>query len=230
MALMARVSEESWDWSDDGEEEAPVTSRSPSFVRLATSVAASERDPAEFVTIAEPVLPHADDALLARWSDLDVMARMRLLRIEETMLRVHDTRLEKLARAVLDDANAVTDALRVLHVMWTCAPDAAPSAPLASTFPVVQHVFEWLAGVLVRADDHVAAVLDGQSPYDGDLAAVEYSSLFVRTILEPMLAEAIDAHEAAHDREATVQLREVRERALWLNWTVRALGSPELAE
>jgi len=248
MALIARVSGDSWDWREEADDvdDGPLTSRSPSFVRLAGAEPASERDPADFVTMAEP--KHAtlrperahgsgaygalseDGVLLARWSDHEVMARTRTLRLEETTLRIHDARLERLARAVLDDATSVTDALRVLHVMWSCGDVCSsraplPGAPLTASYPVVQHVFEWLCGVLLRADEHLVAKLDGYAIVDDGLPAIEYSSLFVRSIIDPMMTEAIRVHEEARDLLVVAQLREVRERILWLNWTVRALQS-----
>src|SRR4051812_9687542 len=107
MALIARVSGDSWDWREEAEDvdDGPLTSRSPSFVRIAQAedveraLPPSERDPAEYVTMAESKHPtlrppshradaigahdDADGALLARWSDHEVMARLRTLRLEE---------------------------------------------------------------------------------------------------------------------------------------------------
>jgi hypothetical protein len=239
MALIARVSEESFFSREaDFEEEAPTTSRSPSFVRIAAErVAASERDPAEFVTLAEPSAPasHDEEALLARWNDLEVVARARMLRVEETMARVRDevakgsasfAKLESLVHALLEDAHAVTDTLRALHVTW--ASEYARPA-LAATFPVVAHVFEWVSGVLVRADDCLVGALEGIALSSDELTAFEYSSLFVRTIIDPMLADAIRENDEARDRAAALELRKLRERAVWLNWTVRALEGDRIA-
>lgn len=253
MSLIARVSGDSWDWreEDNDIDDGPLTSRSPSFVRLAQSAAADEA-----ITTADSTLecitastrpssrrsrlahatmrPPTDDAesMLRRWNDLEVMTRMRALRLEETTLRIHDTKLERVARSVLDDATAVTDALRVLHVMWSSSwvQAGADSVTVSVAFPVVQHVFEWLSGVLLRADERLVAALEGRELIVEDLAAVEYSSLFVRSIIDPMIAEAIrgfemgEAQSALRDSAAT-ELREVRERVLWLNWTARGLDA-----
>jgi hypothetical protein len=235
MALIARVSGDSWDWrEEDGEaDDGPLTSRSPSFVRLvgAEPTADSTLECITESTRHATIRPPADDvgeadAMLRRWSDLEVMVRTRALRLEETALRIHDRRLETVARAVLDDATAVNDALRVLYVMWSPSwthPNAG--GPMAPSFPVVQHVFEWLSGVLLRADDALVAALEERTLVVEDLAAVEYSSLFVRSIIDPMIAEAIRAHEQVNDELAATSLREVRERVLWLNWTARGLDS-----
>ncbi len=220
---------------DDG----PLTSRSPSFVRLSGADEVNPDATLECITdTTRPssrrqrhttMRPPTNDAasMLHRWNDLDVMARMRALRLEETTLRIHDAKLERVARSVLDDATAVTDALRVLHVMWSASwmQAGADSLTVSVAFPVVQHVFEWLSGVLLRADERLVAALEGRELVVEDLAAVEYSSLFVRSIIDPMIAEAIRGYETgeAHDDTAATELREVRERVLWLNWTARGL-------
>ena len=244
MALIARVSGDSWDWREEGNDtdDGPLTSRSPSFVRIAgSSAAADEVSPdatLESVTIStrpssrhrhSTIRPPANDAesMLRRWNDLEVTSRMRAHRLEETTLRIHDAKLERVARSVLDDATAVTDALRVLHVMWSASwvQAGADSLTVSVAFPVVQHVFEWLSGVRLRADDRLVAALEGRELDVADLAAAEYSSLFVRSIIDPMIAEAIRGYETgdAHDDTAATELREIRERVLWLNWTARGL-------
>ncbi|WP_198104590.1 hypothetical protein, partial [Clostridioides difficile] len=96
-----------------------------------------------------------------------------------------DVRKERVARSLLDAGSAVADALGVLQVMWTSSwsvGTSAPTAPLSTTYPVVQHIFEWLSGVLGRADDRLTDELEGRVHEVADLGAVEYSSLFVRSI------------------------------------------------
>src|ERR1700736_2717540 len=107
MALIARVSGDSWDWREEDEDldDGPLTSRSPSFVRLVGAEPTADST-LECVTEAthgtharsrasmrhDTLAPPASEAeaMLRRWSDLEVMARTRALRLEETTLRIHD--------------------------------------------------------------------------------------------------------------------------------------------
>jgi len=240
MALIARVSGDSWDWREesDVEDDGPLTSRSPSFVRIATSERFST-DPADLVTEApslrsprserhDSVGPASDGngpaSILRRWSDLDVTLRMRSLNLEETAMRLHDPQLLQVATAVQDETSALADALRALRAALEEGDDDAPAVPLAATYPVVQHVFEWSSNVVLRASELLASVADDAPASSAPLTIAEYSSLFVRAIIDPMLAEAIATHARARDGAVAAQLENLRQRVLWLNWAVRGLS------
>jgi hypothetical protein len=187
------------------EEPAPITSRSPQFVL----VAASQREPLEnAVVLVEPtshetVRPPTQSErafVFSQWADLDVALRVDTLRLEDTAR----AKMAPTARAIVEDANEVAETLRAMCAKYGDAFDA-----------LLKHAYEWATNVVRRTES-----LARKGDEYADLAVSEYSSLFVRAILDPMIEAAIEAQTHARDTIAIDSLRQLRERVVWLNWTV----------
>jgi hypothetical protein len=185
------------------EEPAPITSRSPQFVL----VAASTRAPLESaVTIVEPsshdtVRPPTERApIFSRWADLDVALRVDTLRLDDTLAKKKQTTL----RTLVADVGDVSESLRAVCAKYGDAFDA-----------LLQHAYEWTTNVVRRAESFARR----GDEYD-DLTVGEYSSLFVRAILDPMIEAAIETETHAKNAHAVESLRQLHERIVWLNWTV----------
>lgn len=198
------------------EEPVPVTSRSPSFVRIRSS---ESRDDESLegavavvdVTVHETVRPAPAQlraAALLRWADLDVALRVDSLRLEDILVWSSvKSSADTLLRELLEDVGEVSKALCSL-----CATDEGAEGAL------IQHTYEWASNIVARA----RAIAARTGEY-ADLPIDEYSSLFVRSILDPMIEASLEARERAHDDCAIAKLDELRQRMVWLNWTARRL-------
>jgi hypothetical protein len=255
MALIARVSGDSGelcDWLEDPADIEPVTSRSPSFVRIkvegsaelpeeasSPSFATHHRDHARHASIEECVtesspppawpapraivpprleplpLPTDDASLVARCAERAIELEVRTMQLEDTARQIVDARLRDAVRCLLEDVADVDDALR------------AKGLPHA----LVHHVYEWASNVVAQADERLspARAFDGvesdaPSAVSIGLSVAEYSSLFVRAILEPMLNEATAQRRGATDARGAEDLRALEERVMWLNWTLKRIA------
>ena len=226
MALIARVSGDSGefcDWSEDAADIEPVTSRSPSFVRLKIEPeSARHASIEECVTESSPPpatepspmpLPIDDASLVARCAERAIELEIRIMQLEDTSLQIEEARLRDAVRCLLDDVAEVDDALR------------ATGLPRA----LVHHVYEWTSNVVAQADERLAPIRarersEASGTVSIGLSVAEYSSLFVRAILEPMFEDAIAASEAATDARGAEDLRTLRDRAMWLNWTLKRIA------
>jgi hypothetical protein len=215
MALVGGTATNDWQskTEDDDDDVGPVTSRSPSFVAPPTS---RPREPLEsLVVIAEPrrhesgVMPivrlEEDD----RWGARHVSLRVAALRLEEAAC---GAKREKEAAPLLADAAAIEPILRGLAARMGDEIDA-----------LLSHAYEWATNVLTRAEASIVGHV-----WD-DLPVSEYSSLFVRTILDPMLDAAIASRSRAGDARGEEDLRALREAAFWTNWTVGRAPLNEVA-
>ena len=225
MALIARVSGESqelYDWSEDPADIEPVTSRSPSFVRIKVEGERSSGHASieECVTESSPPpasesspisLPTDDASLIARAAERAIELEIRTMQLEDTSRHIDDARLHEAVRCLLADVADVDSALRA---------KALPPV-------LVHHVYEWASNVVAQAEERLAPVRSGErlssavSTVSIGLSVAEYSSLFVRAILEPMFAEAIARLTAAKDARGAEDLRALSDRVMWLNWTLK---------
>ncbi len=227
MALIARVSGDSWDWREEDEtsDDGPLTSRSPSFVSLEGAHPHPESGRIEISEVPDTLAPPSSDASveLHEWRDRDVTLSTRALKLEESAFVVHDERLARIIEAIVDDSSEVGDSLRALSA--TCARVWRLGNPselvVTSIGTVVRHVYEWSANVLSRADEHLNGVVVARD--EGELGVAEYSSLFVRAIIDPLLVEAVETCTAAGEAEVAAALGSLRETILWLNWATRDL-------
>jgi hypothetical protein len=225
MALIARVSGDSWDWREEGEasDDGPLTSRSPSFVSLEGAQRHPESGRIEIAEAPDTLAPPSSDASveLHEWRDRDGTLSTRALKLEESAFVVHDERLSRIIEAIVDDAAAVGDSLRALSA--TCARSWRFGDPselvVTSIGTVARHVYEWASNVLSRADEHLNGVVIARD--DGELGVAEYSSLFVRAIIDPLLVEAVETCEAEDEHLVAGALGSLRERIIWLNWATR---------
>ena len=211
MALVGGAPQNDGQWATRDEEDAgPVTSRSPAFVPSTPSVA--RHAPLEsLVVIAEPARRHESGVQAvarvagdAPWGARQVALRVSALKLEES---ARATRYQDIAMALINDINAVGEALESLV-----------SSAADEVGGLMSHAYEWATNVLVRADDMVSA---GQSR--DELAVDEYSSLFLRAILDPMLGAAVAARTREGDARAVRDLGALGEAAFHANWTARRL-------
>ncbi len=225
MALIARVSGDSWDWREEDEtsDDGPLTSRSPSFVSLEGAARHPESGQMVITEAPDTQAPPSSDASveLHEWRDRDVTLSTRALKLEESAFVVHDERLSRIIEAIVDDAASVGDSLRALSA--TCARAWRFGDPselvVMSIGTVARHVYEWSSNVLARADEHLNGVVIARD--DGELGVAEYSSLFVRAIIDPLLVEAIETCGAEDEADVAIALGSLRERIIWLNWATR---------
>jgi hypothetical protein len=225
MALIARVSGDSWDWREEDEtsDDGPLTSRSPSFVSLEGAARHPESGQMVISEGPDTLAPPSSDASveLHEWRDRDVTLSTRALKLEESAFVVHDERLSRIIEAIVDDAASVGDSLRALSA--TCARAWRFGDPselvVMSIGTVARHVYEWSSSVLTRADEHLNGVVIARD--EGELGVAEYSSLFVRAIIDPLLVEAIETCEAEDETDVASALGSLRERIIWLNWATR---------
>jgi hypothetical protein len=229
MALIGRASEHGWDSTadarerssvrriptgddqvfDEVDEVAPTTSRSPSFVR-----AVAPRNPDEtlesLVTIAEPKVrpivvdeaPAPASERLPSYGELEVALRVEALRAEEACDAV-DSRYASAVRTIVAEASAMGEAARAL-------------LPRARELDgLLRHAYEWSTNVLRRS----SGALEGD-----ELSVAEYSSLFVRAILHPMIDAALEGRRVARDTDSVSKLASLREAVVWLNWAAGRLG------
>jgi hypothetical protein len=211
MALVGSAYENDWQWTTAGDAEdevAPVTSRSPAFVGVAPSET-RHREPLEsLVVLAEPAVRHESGIMpIVRepdpWSERQVSLSVAALQLEETANGASKAAVELIA-----DVTAIDAALRGLVVRL--GDDAGG---------LLAHAYEWATNLLTRAD----AALGGGVSFD-DLPVDEYSSLFVRTILDPMLDAAVVARARAKDERAVEELSALRESIFWANVTAKRLA------
>ena len=228
MARIAGMSNEAWapppSWEAQ-EEVAPITSRSPSFVRLRSGASSEETgsypsrpsadDSVEWIvaesrrhdTSAPPPvvvvedMPATNRRAKDRFAELDVRLGVLALqlrgRVVTSLDRAQSRRFEELAEGV----NELGAALRSL------------AAKEPGTHDLVQHTYEWAANVIQRLASPEVFQLEGE------LSVAEYSSLFVMKIIEPILRTAEELCA-----EAATSLSSLREQIYWLNWTARATG------
>jgi hypothetical protein len=225
MALIARVSGDSWDWREEDEtsDDGPLTSRSPSFVSLEGAACHPESGRIEVSEAPDTLAPPSSDASveLHEWRDRDVTLSTRALKLEESAFVLHDERLSRMIEAIVDDAAEVGDSLRAVSATCSRAWRFGDPSELVVTSigTVVRHVYEWSSNVLARADENLNGVVVARD--EGELGVAEYSSLFVRAIIDPLLVEAVETCTAEDEVEVAEALGSLRERIIWLNWATR---------
>lgn len=214
MALNGYVTDAEQHWSEDAEEAAPITSRSPSFVRLKEAEDVRAPDSIEdLVTESSPPTariekPRAADtrAMRVRCTEHALDLEVRLLQLEESARQIDDARVADAVRCLIDDVGELDDFLR--------------TAKLDASLAIVQHVYEWAVNVVAQADARIAAAKRGEEPLESiGLTVAEYSSLFVRAILLPM----IESSAASLDAEEASALARLRNLVAWTNWTIRRI-------
>jgi hypothetical protein len=225
MALIARVSGDSWDWrdADESHDDGPLTSRSPSFVSLESTPRHPESGRIAVTETPDTLAPPSGDASveLHEWRDRDVTLSTRALKLEETALLIYDGRMAHIVEDLIEDAAEVGDALRALSA--TCGRAwrfGSPSELMVTSIgTVARHVYEWASNLLWRADEQLNGMVVARD--EGELGVAEYSSLFVRAIIDPLLVEAVEACDSADERDVAAALGALRERIIWLNWATR---------
>jgi hypothetical protein len=218
MALNGYVTHAERHWTDDGEEQAPITSRSPSFVRLkgaddvreTPSIESLVTEVAPNTVSTAPPPPPDSSTMRARCQESAVDLEVRLLQLEEsavTIGAIEDARVAQAVRCLIGDVRELDELLR--------------ETTFEKSLAIVQHVYEWMVNVVAQADARIAAAKRGEEPLESiGLSVAEYSSLFVRAIILPMIHTQVAEREAGHDVEEAQALARVRDLVAWTNWTI----------
>jgi hypothetical protein len=156
--------------------------------------------------------PRAVDtgAMRARCADHALDLEVRLLQLEESARQLDEPRVAEAVRCLVDDVGELDDFLR--------------TAKLDESLAIVEHVYEWAVNVVAQADARIAAAKRGEEPLESiGLSVAEYSSLFVRAIILPMIESSTAERDAAHDSDQANALGRLRDHVAWTNWTIRRI-------
>jgi hypothetical protein len=163
----------------------------------------------------EPAPPPAFHEVGSIWGDFDRTLTVGTLRLEDALHDCTSPIAANHVRQVLDDADALADAL---FTLWSQARTQHPA--WAKNLP---RVYRWATEVVEQLEE---ALVAGSNEDDEILRAFRllgsYSSLFVNGLIEPALREAISL---SVDDEETERLRAVSERAGLLDWTITCAAS-----
>jgi hypothetical protein len=173
----------------------------------------------------DPSPPPHTPILLAHWLQLDTAANVRTLLIENKVDLLADGELARHVRCFVSDVRDVSDVLFEMHCdlrEWMDHPVIPPHA----WFGYIEQVYAWLTGALDQVDETLEIFGDDPESVAWSMRSlVEFSSLYVRGLLEPGSAAALELHRQAGDLRTCELLSALHERILWLGFTIKSFDS-----